>query len=426
MTDILIAILVPLALYAKTVRFGLVVDDTTQHRRMGEFKNRPNRKTYYRHLFYGAGLFQNVQHDHAFTLALNCLLSVLITLKFGLAPALIYVTLPANNQVLVWLNGRRYQAALILGLVTLLYWPAGVVLYPYALFLHVSVLPLIIAAMVLITPWAVLIGLLGFLDIKSLRAWLNGRWSICPEPERRQFHWGKLVMSVKNLADYWLSFFWYPVFSMYHARTWGLVEKEYKKKEAYALDQRFYLSILCLVVVHAVPCYWHPGWIVWALLADICVFQWLGFWKNPVQYWAPRYAVWFYLMAAVGLSQFVPFRILAGFAFFNAGITFSNLEAYRDVQAYFWSMIVREPHNKYAYLSAQQAFAEYTREYQKLGKQIHALQYHTWTAAVGFLWCTRHPEPDEIHEYTTTLINVRKRSDETAGQSSRSDKAVSE
>ncbi|NCD17341.1 MAG: hypothetical protein EOL91_08505, partial [Actinobacteria bacterium] len=376
-------------LYIKTVKFDLVIDDVRHIRNVN--RHRENRQMYavLKEVLYGAGMFKSVALDHAFTIFLNCVLACLITHIAGLHVALAYISLPANNQILIWLNGRRYQLVIILGIIALLSLPAGIVLFPLALWIHVSALPILLLSL-FVHGWAMLLMLVpGLFIIPRLKKWLKGRWAITPEPERKRFEPGKIIMAIKNLADYWVSLFYYPVFSMYHPKTWGIVEFPDQKQRAYGVNARFWASIGVLLAVHCLPIIWYGSWLKWALTADLCVVFWLGFWKNPVQYWAPRYGSWFYLIALIGLSNFIPSWAIYLFAAFNAGVVISNLEGYRDIPSYFWNQCVRDPNNMYAHWSAMQAFAEYSKTYAKKGRQIHALQYHTWCAAVGFYWCQR-------------------------------------
>jgi len=421
--EYIIAVAATIFVYIQTIQFNLVIDDVAIVRLRDQQLKAGRPLKWSRYLLYGAGMFKNIGADHAFTIFVNCLIACLATYIFSLPVALAFITLPANNQILIWLNGRRYQVAILAGLITFTYWPAGILLFPLALYNHVSALPIAVLSFIFSGVWALLMLAPSVFALPKVFGWLKGRWAITPEPERRRFHPGKIIMAIKNLADYWVSLFFYPVFRMYHPKTWGIVEHPEQKQQVYSVDRRFWGAMGVLLAVHLLPMVWYGSWFKWALLADLCVVMWLGFWKNPVQYWAPRYAGWFYLIALVGLSKFVPSEVLYLFAAFNAGIIISNLEGYRDIPGYFWNQCARDPHNMHIYWSTMQAFAEYARVYSKKGMAVHALQYRTWTAAVGFLWCARHPQRDIIHDYMTQLINDKRTNDDTS-QSKSEDTAL--
>ena len=145
MNHILIIIAFDLIIYFKAMRLTIVTDDIRWYKRIedGMFKHYKGWRAIVQRLYSG-GTFGSqwehkikigsktyaidaIQFDHAFSVALHTLISVLIYMGFGnsnisLGAAILYSCNPVNHSTSLWLNGRRYAVNIILVLSSLIAW----------------------------------------------------------------------------------------------------------------------------------------------------------------------------------------------------------------------------------------------------------------------------------------------------------------
>lgn len=137
---ILFIIVINVTIYWNTLLFDIVIDDIARKKKKYPLKFTV---TGLMEKFYGAGTFDNLKLDHALSLFLHTLTSVIIYLTFGqniisFIGSIIYSIHPVNNQTAIWLNGRRYILNVILVLGIWAFRPFGIILYPITPLLQIS------------------------------------------------------------------------------------------------------------------------------------------------------------------------------------------------------------------------------------------------------------------------------------------------
>lgn len=412
--DYLILVSIVLVMYWKTLWFGLTVDDPqaykrAQTRKQQLFKEPRHVPGFIWDILYGAGLFNNTKYDHLMTICLTATIVCLLHTCFGsIWLALLYAVHPVNNQTNVWLNGRRYQISMIFALLAYKFVLAGVVFYPIAVWFHPVALPMVFIAImfksVKAAVWLITLPIVMF----KLERWLKSRWKIQNFDEYKVFKWQKLVLATKNLGDYIRECLFPVRFTMYHPETWGLAELPDNRKKMYAIDLKFFAS-LSLIIGTAWLATFSTEIMMGYVIGVGSLVQWLGFWKNPTQLWAQRYATLasvgfcMYLIAALdflGLST-AKWMLLTYYAI----VTYKDLEMYRDFYSFFWKHFIDQPHNQNAHWFGPIGFnnnAHYFRQNMMLQEGFMAESHYM---ASAFLWCMRNAKHDLIHGFLKKKLN---------------------
>lgn len=265
MIQILIIIAFTLIVYFRTLRYEIILDDIPwlSHRKKNDIRKdiRSCGKTGIVAWFdeivdrlYGVGTFGlNIEIEHLFSIVLNCITGALIYLSFGSSSisfwaAILWVSHPLNNQLTVWLNGRRFIINVILVLVMLLSYPFGMILYPLTLAFQVSAvfIPIVFIGKY---PWILLaVPVLLAFGLKKIRAKLYNRFILVHDSDRKKFTFKRFYIIVKDYGHYF--------FKMLNPRTcaftypmryyWGITEKG--NKEAYSFNYDFWKGFLALSV----------------------------------------------------------------------------------------------------------------------------------------------------------------------------------
>lgn len=409
MTDAAIIFIITLTLYFRTLRYGYVLDDINWIKTMRRKHDMGSRLAFIKYLPYGCGAFKNPQLDHLVTIILTAILGCCINLAFGsFWAAVLYIVHPMNNQLNIWMNGRRYQVSLILGLLAFAFPVVGALLFPLAVWVHPIAIPLYVAAWVLepsllLFTWLVAIPF----AYPKLKNWVKSRHINSPEPERWTFKPKKLIMAVKNLKDYWVGTLWSPFFIMYHNKRWGVTEIPEQAADAYALNKEFYISVLTLALTHGIVYLLDPTALVWFLLADISIIAWLGAVYNPLQYWAQRYAALFNIFALIGIVQVLGGSYALAAIVWQAATTYHNMGMYRDLNSYLLWQVIHQPHNINAAWSTINGFNRLAVDHNTQGERVHAYTFRILSDAVGFHWCQANQERvDFIHRYMRDRLGM--------------------
>lgn len=415
MEKYLIIILFNIILFFRTFKYELAVDDNEAFRHCQNSKhwNKTTLHGYFTRLssiLYGAGLFKDHKKDHIFTTFLVTLFSCLLYVAFGnIWVSLLWSSHPINNQVTIWLNGRRYLISLILALVAYIFPSTGFILFPLALWFHPVSIAMFVAGLIK-TPVALTWLIPCFLVVGRYKHWINQRWSIQNFEEYKKFNIGKISLAVRCMAEYWLSLLFPTGFTMYHKRIWGIAELDYKKKENYAFDLSFwiFISVISSILVIGLYC----DCIIWAILANIAVFQWCGIWKSPTQLWAQRYASLFsvfglvYLTKIIGLFDInIQNTILFCILTWYVVITMKDMGMYRNVYTFFFHHVNSTISNQNAHYFATVGLNNFAVEYFKEKNKLNALMCDAFSMAFGFHWVLHNKKNDLIHSFMKEKIN---------------------
>lgn len=311
--EILIIFAVTIALYFRTIFYSIIVDDIKvyngriNYARMWDpirkdravKKNLPNMiKEFFRELgsrTYGGGTFgPHPWLDHIICIYMTACIGSLIYMVFGyneisFMASLLYISNPANHQVSMWLNGRRYAINVILVMLMMLYKPWGIVFYPMTFYWNHA---LAFFAPVLyfdVAPWLPALILVAYLwKRKELHAKVKGRMNKILCEYQREFTPRRLIIVVKSYGFYFFKMlFPFKILINNPELYWWGITKE-KNAKCYAINLEFWKGFLALGIsaflVGFLPGYMRIMWIFTVL----SILQWSAV-VSAVQINADRY-----------------------------------------------------------------------------------------------------------------------------------------
>lgn len=351
MDNILILILIVICVYARALRFGLIVDDVKHVQDIkGGILVGNNILDSIRRRFYGAGTLSvggavNTRHEYTLSIIINAVIASLSFLAFSLfAPSdvaffasLLFVLNPVNNQVLIWLNGRRYAVNIILVLLMMLCAPVGILFWLITPMFQVNA----IFAPILLGGYYWLLIPLSFLVGRSMIDKFIARSTLQPYHERNVVSLRRAVVIIKSYG--WIFFkCLLPGKCMFVYRDlyyWGM--RPSGDRDAYAFNGMFYRGLLAV------------GISLWgvAVLPESLVFLWVFMclsmlqWSNVItitQTLADRYCsmgclfMMFFLVSGVywvadvvGWSPLLAIGVIAGVYYMGLR---QVMEQYVDVE----------------------------------------------------------------------------------------------
>ena len=265
MTNLYLIILTNLLVFWRTLRYSLVIDDRCRYLNIEERKG--YKTTLWRVLknwTYSGHCDINIQIDHLCTIFLHTTTCCMIYIAFGestqaLLASLLFSVLPVNNQVSIWLNGKRYACNAILVLAMWYMKPLGWVFWLFTPLWNINAF---MAPMLFLrTQWwwlAFTIPLFLLIGWNTIyKRWL-GRIAMMPEGEIRTIAPRKLKLVPKAFGYY----FWHCIFprdmAFYHMLLSNFGHSEKDNKECYALDAQFWVGVVTLAgVLTTMALNWH-------------------------------------------------------------------------------------------------------------------------------------------------------------------------
>jgi len=410
--EYIIIIAAVFAVYLKSVSNGYVVDDGNCYVKLQEFKEHPFKN--WHNLMYGAGLFKNTRLDHLFRIVLTCAIACMIMCNWGnIWIALLWAVHPINNQLTLWLNGRRYQVSLLLGLMCYKWVYLGFVVYPIALMIHPISAPIILITAILKTPIALLWVLPALLALPKLKNWTRGRFAIQNFQIYREFNRRKPILAIKCLAEYLRHGLFPTGFTMYHPEIWGIAELPGNKARCYALNASFWLCLALLSLISYIGWFIGGSCLVGLLIAFLGIIQWSGVYTNPTMLWAQRYTALSsigFTMFTVGVAEYTyPTVVLPMVFVWYAVVTIKDMPMYRDFFSFFWHHNINQPNNLNSAWFGCHGFNGMASVAMKEKKGTDAKLYGANALAYSLSWCFRNRKGDIVHDFATQQLKGMKK-----------------
>jgi hypothetical protein len=236
------------------LKYGVVVDDIDnreKHKNPEFEKKRPLARKIVRRLN-GEYPVESIFLDHCITLCIHTLTCCLMYFVFkNLTASMLFAVNVGNNQVSVWLNGKRYGVSAILCLLMYATGAFGILFWVLTPFFQPSALsfPLITALNghwyhVLILPVAFYIGK------GHLVKWIKNRANVISLERYKKWDNRKIILILKTYAFYFFRGIVPFTPSMYisYLQRFGLTEKG--TKEAYKIDA---MAVFGLILITAIP-----------------------------------------------------------------------------------------------------------------------------------------------------------------------------
>ena len=269
----LIIALIGMIFFHKVIYLKYCVDDPTiliqvkAHKATGKFKF-----TYIRKFFYGAGLFKNPSLDHCFSIIIHITNTMLIyKATSSLLVACLWLLNPVNNQLSLWLNGRRYSIGILCTLLVFNFPVFFVPVYAFIAWFHVYAiaLPFIIIA-TYPEYWAIIpsgITLYFVFGFKNNKAMFKAREKdMAKSNEFLKIKPQKLILYVKSLGWYFGHTLFPSKPMMYQDFLFYFGKYEVATQQGYKLNRDFWKGFLVVAFLVYEIGFQHNIWAVWWLV----------------------------------------------------------------------------------------------------------------------------------------------------------------
>lgn len=243
-----ILILVNLIVYFRTLSYDMVIDDNC---RRFHIKDLPKNwfKRLYRNTHYSGYGGLSLPIDHLFNIVLHTLCCITIYSCLGkndlsFITALLFSIHPVNNQVSIWLNGKRYSIVAMLILLSWAFKPQGIIFYLISPLWHFGGVPAVL--LYLFSPhrwvlWLLLVPLI--ISYKTVLDKVGTRWERIPWGEVKIFKPRKFVILFKMFGYVFLHCLLPRRMSFYHMfmERFGFSDKD--NKYWYSLNKDFWIGL---------------------------------------------------------------------------------------------------------------------------------------------------------------------------------------
>lgn len=275
--------LATVVLFHRAVKLGYIVDDVVMYqfwkkRKSYSLEKFPIKSRVW-HALHGAGVFRNRVQEHFFTLAVHYINCCLIYKVSGsLLASLLYLCNPVNNQVALWLNGRRYQIGILCALLIWNFKWLFIPLYAFAVWIHVGIVALPILVMFTMpTLYGLVSSILGA-AVLYVFGWkkISGRFKsrrkdFAKDNELQKLRPGKLVVYVKCLGFYFFHTILPNKPRMYHEFMYYFSRYPSEIKRGYSFNFEFFKG---LAVVAFIGYEIFVQYNVWAIWWIVFISQW--------------------------------------------------------------------------------------------------------------------------------------------------------
>lgn len=301
-------------------------------------------------IFFAAGYFKTAFKDHLFTMSLFMLLSCLVYKVSGsMLATIFYILCPVNNQIAIWMNGRRYLVSAICALASMVFPPMFFMLYPFAVWLHVSSVPLPLM-MALKGHWVYLIigiaffFLFGYKRIKE--RFISRKSEFSEGNEIQALKPRKVIILIKRLGFYFFHTILPNKPRMFHEHQYYYGRYEAENKRAYSLDFDFWKGAVVVLYVSWEIIFNQNFWAFWWLAF---ILPWCGIAQVTMNV-ADRYCS----LAGVGLISLFTQRIsllpspfaesiIVGVLVFYVVRYEPLFRAYSSIDNFYWYHIAIQP-----------------------------------------------------------------------------------
>lgn len=268
--EYLLLSLIVFIFFFKTLQMGYCVDDNYIAENVERHK-KSERKipwTYWLYsLLFSAGVLKNVFQEHLFTMALHAANTCMVYKVTGsFMVAFLFAITPVNNQIAIWLNGRRYAVSILCVLLAWQFKYLFIPLYVFSTWLHVYAIALPILMLFTDKWFYVPIGLglmflVGWPRIKARFMTRRVEWS--KNNELQIIRLKKIIFYIKSLG--WNFFHtllpWKP--RMYSDFLYNAGRTKEGNEQAYSLNREFWKGMVVVLYIGWEIIFNHSIWALW-------------------------------------------------------------------------------------------------------------------------------------------------------------------
>ncbi len=340
-------ILITVAVFARTINFGLVVDDIDRLHRPKEFT------VWWRKILASlrgsATSYFPLKVDHIVTLTLHVIAVCLVYIMFGqgmraFLGALMFAIHPCNTQGSVWLNGKRYVISTII-VVIMMTWP---VWSPLFLLVPMFQLNAIFAPLLHVYhgSWGLLavFGVMGLLLFNHIKKRFQKRMRCIPPGELSNVTPKKIVLFFKVFSKY----FWHclipykPAFHHFFMEDFGFSKEE--NDAWYSCDARYVVGLFTFGIIMAtIFGTWGTPLAYGLFWFTLFITQWCHLYKHATQNFCERYLY----LPSIGLMMAVaataPILVSCALVGYYLALTVHSTDMYKNMGAFFHYNLSRYP-----------------------------------------------------------------------------------
>lgn len=334
-----IIILLNLLVYWRIIYYGLIVDD---YKRLDQ-KDLPsaNRiKRYWACLFSSRIYKNNIQIEHFINIIIHSSVCLSIYFAFGnnmisFLAALLFSVNPTNNQVSIWMNGKRYGISALLVVLSLLYKPFLFFLFGFATLFQISAILAPVLYIYLGYWWVLLIAPLICFGLMYTKGSLGSTQHLMYElklriernnnKEQMELKPKKLILFIKTIGKYFTHSLLPIRVSFFDPfmESFGLTN--FDNEYWYKINKDFWIGIGVLATTIPLILFNYNNYIGLGLFWYILfISQWCHFPITVNQSFADRYAYLpnVGLMVAISTALMTWFNPILAFALFVAFLTY--------------------------------------------------------------------------------------------------------
>lgn len=343
LTQIALIILLNLIVFFRTLSYGMVIDDNCRTFHKNDIAKNWLKRLFQNSRYSGYGGLP-LPVDHLFTTLLHTAVCVVVYKAFGsnqvsFATALLFSVHPVNNQVSIWLNGKRFA---VVALLTLLMWatrPLGLFFYLLSPVWHFGGFPAILLGVH--TPWVWVLWLLPIIAIvfhKKIINKIGSRWERIPHGEIKRIHPKKFIILFKMFGYT----FWHCLFprrmSFYHMfmERFGFSDED--NKYWYSLNKDFWVGLVTLIgVICCTALNWNTPLGFGLYWYVIFISMWLQFPLGFTQaiservYYLPNIGLMYALSYAL---RDYPYVLVAVFVYYLTKL-YNYMPAYKNINEFY-------------------------------------------------------------------------------------------
>lgn len=390
-------ILTVIAFYLRTLWYSIIVDDIQIY---GMFKRghyRFNKKefksesiinkirriiSFIKSRLYGGCTFgSNTIYDHAFSIFLHSVTCVLIYILFGSntmswMAAMLYAVNPFNDQTAIWINGRRYQIAVILGCLALIVKPIGPLFYLMSLSFQMTTFFLPVFALDS-HPWALVFLIpLILMNIPRIQRSYHARMKRIMNNDQKTWGIKRITVVIKSYGFYFFKMI-FPGLTMMNYPTlieWGVKDKG--NKDAYSFNMDFYKGLIALVLTGGIA--YFPQLRLISLFIFLGILQWSAI-ICAFQQLADRYMSMvnvFMMFVVVYLAHLTGYQWFIFIGLFTYYATQLNvtMQMYKTIDKFFEYQLFWHPEmvrNSIIYADSYLAVQDVTRAWMLVERALH-------------------------------------------------------
>lgn len=304
----------------------------------------------------------SIQIDHAFSIALQCLICILMYTDFNsLWAVLLWASASSTTHIAVWLNGRRYAVSIILVLLMVACINAGhwwiilaLPLYAITPLFHMTAF----CAPILYWPMVPVMATILVIFWRRLSRHIENKERAIVLCSRKDYNLKRIIIVIKSYGFYFFKML-FPMMTRTNYNflyQWGCTPEG--DKDAYDFNMDFFKGLAAVILCIGGFIYLSNIYRTYLVFMVFSTLQWCNI-INSTQIVADRYIVLSNVFMQVIIALWLPWWACAGIVVANICFTsmafrmYENIQGMFDYHMYYWPQYTT-PNKEYVALCIKQ------------------------------------------------------------------------